>query len=67
MNKTATNETWKNVPIDNPKKIDIDLLFTEKQFSKLKNGLIPQQMEDKWGHKIFLGSDLVNSVVLGKI
>lgn len=48
MNETATKETWKNVPIDNPKKIDIDLLFTEKQFSKLKNGLIPQQMEDKW-------------------
>jgi len=48
MNETATKETWKNIPIDNPKRIDIDLLFTEKQFSKLKNGLIPQQMEDKW-------------------
>lgn len=48
MNETATKETWKNIPIDNPKRIDIDLLFTDKQFSKLKNGLIPQQMEDKW-------------------
>ncbi len=48
MNETATKDTWKNIPIDNPKRIDIDLLFTVKQFSKLKNGLIPQQMEDKW-------------------
>ncbi len=48
MNETATKETWKNIPIDNPKRIDIDLLFTDKQFSKLTTGLIPQQMEDKW-------------------
>lgn len=48
MNETATKETWKNIPIDNPKRIAIDLLFTDKQFSKLQNGLIPQQMEDKW-------------------
>jgi ADP-ribosyl-[dinitrogen reductase] hydrolase len=48
MNEIATKETWKNIPIDNPKRIDIDLLFTDKQFSKLKNGLIPQQMDDKW-------------------
>jgi ADP-ribosylglycohydrolase len=48
MNETATKETWKNIPIDNPKRIDIDLLFTDKQFSKLINGLIPQQMEGKW-------------------
>lgn len=48
MNKIATKETWKNIPIDNPKRIDIDLLFTDKQFSKLIKGFIPQQMEDKW-------------------
>jgi len=48
MNETATKETWKNIPIDNPKRIDIDLVFTDKQFSKLTMGLIPQQMEDKW-------------------
>jgi len=48
MNEIATKETWKNIPIDNPKRIDIDLLFTDKQFFKLTRGLIPQQMEDKW-------------------
>ena len=48
MNEKATKETWKNIPIDNPKRIDIDLIFTDKQFSKLTMGLIPQQMEDKW-------------------
>ena len=48
MKKIATKETWKNIPIDNPKRIDIDLQFTEKQFLKLTMGLIPQQMEDKW-------------------
>jgi hypothetical protein len=48
MNEIATKGTWKNTPIDNPKRIDIDLVFTVKQFSKLRMGLIPQQMEDKW-------------------
>ncbi|WP_396168917.1 ADP-ribosylglycohydrolase family protein [Flavobacterium sp.] len=48
MNEIATKITWLNLPIDNPKRIEIDLQFTEKLFSKLTNGLIPNQMEDKW-------------------
>ena len=48
MNKPAIKATWKNSPMDHPKRIDIHLLFTEKQFSTLIEGLIPQQMEDKW-------------------
>jgi ADP-ribosylglycohydrolase len=48
MNEIATKTTWKNFPIDNPKEIAIDLHFTDKQFSKLTKGLIPQAMEDKW-------------------
>jgi len=48
MKEIATKESWKNIPIDKPKKIEIDLFLTNKQFSKLKNGLIPQEMEDKW-------------------
>ena len=48
MNEIATKTTWKNLPIDNPKKIVIDLHFTDKQFSKLTKGLVPQAMEDKW-------------------
>ncbi len=48
MKETATKDSWINIPIDIPKRIDIDLKFTEKQFSELKKGLIPEQMEDKW-------------------
>lgn len=48
MKQTAIKTTWKNGPIENPKRIDIDLHFSEKHFSKLAKGLIPQQMEDKW-------------------
>ncbi|MDQ1086415.1 ADP-ribosylglycohydrolase family protein [Siphonobacter sp. SORGH_AS_1065] len=48
MNAPATKATWKNFPMDHPKRIDIHLLFTDRQFSTLVAGLIPQQMEDKW-------------------
>ena len=44
----ATKTKWQNHPIDNPKKIDFSIHFDDKQFEKLKRGLIPQQMEDKW-------------------
>jgi hypothetical protein len=44
----ATRDTWKNIPIDNPEKINIELTFSQEQFDKIKNGLIPQEMEDKW-------------------
>jgi ADP-ribosylglycohydrolase len=48
MSEIATKTSCKNFPIDNPKQIDIDLYFTDKQFSKLTKGLVPQAMEDKW-------------------
>ena len=48
MTEIATTTTWKHEPIDNPKRINITLHFTAKQFLKLTKGLIPQQMEDKW-------------------
>jgi hypothetical protein len=44
----ATKMTWNNFPIENPKLIDTELYFTDKQFEKLTKGLIPHQMEDKW-------------------
>jgi len=44
----ATRKTWKNVSIDEPKKIVIDLKFSNEQYNKLKIGLIPYVMEDKW-------------------
>lgn len=48
MTELATKTTWQNHPIDDPKLIQIDLHFTDQQFSKLIIGLIPEQMEDKW-------------------
>jgi hypothetical protein len=47
-NEIATKDTWINLPIDNPKQLEIYLEFTESQFNKIKNGLIPEEMEDKW-------------------
>jgi ADP-ribosylglycohydrolase len=44
----ATKKTWKNFPIENPHRIEINLHFSDKELAKLKKGLIPQQMEDKW-------------------
>lgn len=48
MEEIATKASWKNEPIDNPRRIEISLHFTEKQFSNIIRGLLPQQMEDKW-------------------
>jgi ADP-ribosyl-[dinitrogen reductase] hydrolase len=48
MNEIATRTTWQNFPIDNPKRIEFSIHFTDRQFLKLVNGLIPHQMEDKW-------------------
>lgn len=48
MPEVATNTSCNHEPIDNPKRIDIALHFTDKQFLKLKNGLIPERFEDKW-------------------
>ncbi len=44
----ASRLRQKTVPIDNPKRIEIALTFTDNQFAKLSKGLIPLQMEDKW-------------------
>ncbi|WP_430972026.1 ADP-ribosylglycohydrolase family protein [Sunxiuqinia rutila] len=48
MEEIAVKSTWQNYPIDYPKRIKIDLSFTEEQFERLKQGLIPREMEDKW-------------------
>lgn len=48
MDEIATKDSWENTPIQNPKRIEINLLFTEEQFLKLKLGLLPHEMEDKW-------------------
>jgi ADP-ribosyl-[dinitrogen reductase] hydrolase len=48
MEEVASRSLWKNTPISSPKLIDISLHFTDSQYLKLQNGLMPQQQEDKW-------------------
>jgi hypothetical protein len=48
INEIATRETWENIPMERPQKISIKLVFSEEQYIKIKNGLIPREMEDKW-------------------
>ncbi len=47
--KTATATDWKTEPL--PAKlstIDLDRTFSPKEMGRIRQGLIPQQMEDKW-------------------
>ena len=46
--KPATKMSWPNSPIDQPKKIKVDLSFTEQQYRALCHGFVPEAMEDKW-------------------
>lgn len=48
MNEIATRNSWKNSPIKDPKPISVNLSFTQDEFSILKRGFIPEEMEDKW-------------------
>jgi ADP-ribosyl-[dinitrogen reductase] hydrolase len=48
MENYKTKDKCQNQPIDNPKRIAIGIQLTDKQFSKVTCGLIPQEMEDKW-------------------
>jgi hypothetical protein len=48
MEEIATRTTWNNLPMTNPKRIGIELHFTNEQYDQIKKGLIPEQMEDKW-------------------
>ena len=34
--------------ISKPERINFSMQFTDEQFEKITNGLIPQEMEDKW-------------------
>ncbi|MGV3611487.1 MAG: ADP-ribosylglycohydrolase family protein [Fluviicola sp.] len=46
--KIATKDTWKVLPMSIPEKFDIDIEFNEIEFEKIKVGLIPDSMDDKW-------------------
>jgi hypothetical protein len=47
--KKATKDLWKTLPL--PDEISIlhfDKEFTDEEYVKIANGLIPREMEDKW-------------------
>lgn len=44
----ANVESWKTEPFGKVEPIPYESHFTEAEFDKLQQGLIPKQMEDKW-------------------
>lgn len=46
--KIATKDKWKTIPMTNPKKLEVSISLNNNQLSKLKLGLVPNEMEDKW-------------------
>lgn len=44
----ATSESWKNEPFGEGVSLPYHAIFTDEQFARLKQGLIPRAMEDKW-------------------
>ena len=48
MQEVGSSSSWQNHPIDQPKRIEILLEFAPDQYERLKQGLEPEQMEDKW-------------------
>lgn len=44
----ATKDSWQNLPMDKPWKVEYEMHFTHKQFQMITKGLIPEEMEDKW-------------------
>jgi hypothetical protein len=59
MDKTANRSSWKTLPLPAQRaKLDIERVFTEQDYLRLKNGLIPRAMEDKWF--IFMENDVLS-------
>jgi ADP-ribosyl-[dinitrogen reductase] hydrolase len=46
--KIASKSKWNTIPMTNPKKLDVSISLNIEQLNKLKLGLIPNEMEDKW-------------------
>jgi hypothetical protein len=47
--KQATRNSWKTEPIPELKtRLQLECNFSLEEFQRLKLGLIPEQMEDKW-------------------
>lgn len=75
--KIARKDNWKTIPMNNPKKLSVSISLTTEQCKKLKFGLVPKEMEDKWfayfcneyihlhrswtGHEIFKAKTIANT------
>jgi ADP-ribosyl-[dinitrogen reductase] hydrolase len=46
--KIATKDKWDTISMTNPKKLDVSISLNSVQLNKLKLGLVPNEMEDKW-------------------
>ncbi len=44
----ATKERWKTIPMTQPRKIGVSILLNTEQLKKLRIGLVPNEMENKW-------------------
>lgn len=47
-NKKANADSWKCIPFSNCKRIDCNIVLTQKEFEILSMGHIPEVMEDHW-------------------
>ena len=51
MNEIANRNSWKKIPLALPiqrAKLIVERTFTDKDYNRLAQGLIPSAMEDKW-------------------
>lgn len=48
MNRKVTKDSWTHYPLHNPKRIAIDLHFTDEQYGELVKGLYPDTMNEHW-------------------
>ena len=49
MDNIAKQSSWQNLPLPAQRaKLDIERKFSEQEYNRLSQGLIPETMEDKW-------------------
>ena len=59
MDKIANRSSWKTLPLPAQRaKLNIERTFSEQDYLRLKHGLIPKAMEDKWF--IFMENDVLS-------
>ena len=45
---SAAPDSWKRIPFTEGEPIDYAATFSRSEFAKLREGLVPEAMEDKW-------------------